>query len=55
MSYTEVRSMPIVFREWFIKRFVREHEERNSAHNKAAREASSNMDRAGTLARAFSR
>jgi hypothetical protein len=55
MSYTEVRSMPIVFREWFIKRYVREHEERNAAHTRAAREANNNLDRAATVARAFSR
>ena len=55
MSYTEVREMPIMYREWFIKRYARELEERSSAHKRAVREANSDLDRAGTMSRAFSR
>jgi len=55
MSYSEVREMPIMYREWFIRRFSREVEERNAAHKRAVRETSSEIDRAGTISRAFSR
>ena len=55
MSYGEVREMPIMYREWFIKRFAREIEDRNATHKRNVREASSEMDRAGTISRAFSR
>jgi len=55
MSYSEVREMPIMYREWFIKRFAREIEDRNATHKRNVREASSEMDRAGTISRAFSR
>jgi hypothetical protein len=55
MSYSEVRDLPIMYREWFIKRYAREVEERNSAHNRAVKDASREIDRAGTMARAFSR
>jgi len=53
MSYTEARNMPIMYREWFIRRFVREHEEQTAALQRAEREASSAIDRSRTMARAF--
>ena len=53
MSYTESRNMPIMYREWFIRRFVREHEEHHAAHQRAEREASGAFDRSRTMARAF--
>ena len=55
MSYAEVRALPIPYRDWFIKRYIRELEERKSAHTRAEREASSSMDKSATLVRAFSR
>ena len=55
MSYREVRDMPIPYREWFIKRFIRELEERKAAHTRAHHDANSSMDKSATLVRAFSR
>lgn len=56
VSYTEARNMPIMYRQWFINRFVREHEEATSAQNRAVKDASSSYDRSNaTLSRAFTR
>ena len=30
MSYTEVKNLPIKYRRWFLKRLVRDFEERNN-------------------------
>ena len=55
MSYTESRNLPITFRQWFISRYVREHEEIHSARDRAAGQANANLDKAQTIARAFGR
>jgi hypothetical protein len=54
MSYTEARNMPIMYREWFIRRFVKEFEEQNAANQRVARDAQDASDRPRTIARAFS-
>lgn len=55
MSYSEARNLPVAYRLWFIDRFVRECDEANAARENAARSANANMDKAETIARAFSR
>jgi len=55
MTYTEAREMPIMYREWFINRFIRENEERSTTHARTANEAAASIDRAATIARAFNR
>ena len=35
LSYAEIREMPIMYRNWFIKRYIREVEELNSQRRKA--------------------
>jgi hypothetical protein len=55
VSYTEIRSMPIIYRDWFIKRIIREHEEKSAAFNQAAQSAGSSLARSQTIARAFNR
>jgi len=36
MGYTEVKSLPIAYREWFINRLTREFKERAQAQKKVA-------------------
>jgi hypothetical protein len=55
MTYTEAREMPIMYREWFINRFIRENEERSTTHARTANEAAASIDRAAPIARAFNR
>ncbi len=51
ISYAEIRDMPLLYRKWFIDRFIREVEERNSSMKRAQVETQSANERVDTLER----
>jgi|LauGreDrversion4_2_1035121.scaffolds.fasta_scaffold01725_10 hypothetical protein len=60
ISYGEVREMPVMYRNWFIKRYIREVDEAKanqrksaSAQSQAEAAASTLESRLGKLSRSF--
>lgn len=50
MSYTEVRDLPVMYRQWFIDRFIREIEEQSAAAKRTANEVSSTSNTMAKMA-----
>jgi len=39
MSYSEVKSLPVAYRNWYIERLVEEFRKKNEAHNSKNQDA----------------